>query len=339
MTAVVDLQVEPFAEPLPEPFGFVTGGSFVLDAPELPTPVWGSGQDVLWAEGESLMIASVQGLGKSTVAQQLALGRAGFVEYSSLLGYPVAPGAGRVLYLAMDRPRQIQRSLRRMVGDTWRAELDAGLVVWPGPPPQDLARHPRVLTQLCEEAGADTCVVDSLKDAAVGLIDDEVGAMWNRARQHAIRAGVELVELHHLRKAPTGSKAARPSVDDAYGSTWLTAGCGSVVLLTGAPGDPVIGFAHAKQPANEVGPFRIQHDQEAGSTSIFRDVDLPAVARARGGLTAITAAKVLFDTDKPTSGQKEKARRRLDRLVREGRLVVLDEGSAASNRASVWGAS
>lgn len=331
MTPVLDLP----ADLDPDRYSFVPGGRFVLDSTELPAAVWGAGQDVVWAEGESLMLASLQGLGKSTIGQQLALGRAGFSEYSELLGLPVEPGAGRVLYLAMDRPRQIQRSLRRMVGEAWRDELDARLWVWPGPPPRDLAQHPGVLTRMCEDAGADTCVVDSLKDAAVGLTDDEVGALWNRTRQHAIRAGVQLLELHHLRKAPNAAKGGHPGVDDVYGSTWLTSGCGSVVLLTGAPGDPVVGFHHVKQPAAEVGPFRIRHDHAAGQTALWHAADLVDLARIKGAVSAKDAACVIFEADKPTPAQREKARRRLEQLARDGLLVSAD-GDRATNTATLW---
>ena len=62
-----------------------------------------------------------------------------------------------------------------MVGESWRGELNDSVRVWQGPPPQDLARLPALLARLCDQAGADTVVVDSLKDAAVGLNDDEVG--------------------------------------------------------------------------------------------------------------------------------------------------------------------
>lgn len=72
----------------PGPYEFRPGGSFILDAPDRPTAVWGAGDEVLWAEGEALLIASLQGLGKSTIGQQLALGRAGFTEYDSCSGSP-----------------------------------------------------------------------------------------------------------------------------------------------------------------------------------------------------------------------------------------------------------
>jgi replicative DNA helicase len=316
---------------------FEQGGSFILDAPSLPMSVWGHGAGVLWSSGEALMIAALQGLGKSTLAQQLALGRAGVPEFAEVLGLPVTPGRGRVLYLAMDRPSQIRRSFRRMVGESWRDELDRSLAIWPGPPPMDLARNPGLLASMCAEVRADTVIVDSLKDAAAKLVDDETGALWNRARQLALRAGVEVIELHHNRKQPAGAKAEAPTVDDVYGSTWLTSGCGSIILLTGAPGDPIVRLHHVKQPAEQVGPLTIAHDHEAGVSSVWHAADLVEVARVRGPLSARDAAACLFDTEKPSAADKEKARRRLDALVRAGHLTVVDEGDKGSNRPRLWG--
>ncbi len=325
-------------EPSRQRYTFRTGGSFILDESDRPTSVWGRGTAILSAEGEATVLAGVQGCGKSTLAQQFALGRAGFPEYAELLGLPILPGRGRVLYLAMDRPRQIARSFRRMVGDAWRAELDERLSVWAGPPPFDLARHPYTLRMLAEDAGADTVVVDSLKDAAVGLTDDEVGAGWNRARQGALAAGIELLELHHGRKGQNGVKRDRLTLDDVYGSTWITSGAGSVVVLSGEAGDPVVSLHHVKQPLDEVGPLTILHDHDAGRTTIHNPTDLAAVARARGGITALDAACVLHDTDKPTAAQREKARRKLDGLARSGVLHVITEADKATSQPTVWGA-
>ena len=47
---------------------FVDGGTFILDIPEAIPALWGDGDDVLWAQGESLMIAGPLGLGKTTLA-------------------------------------------------------------------------------------------------------------------------------------------------------------------------------------------------------------------------------------------------------------------------------
>ena len=93
----------------------VTGGT-VFDEPDQVAAVWGVGNYVLRAAGQGTMIASQQGLGKTTVAQQMVLHRIG-VRTGGFLGYPVTPvGDGEaVLYLAADRPTQAMGSFRRMV--------------------------------------------------------------------------------------------------------------------------------------------------------------------------------------------------------------------------------
>lgn len=330
-------QFEPPAEDETSRYRFQSGGSFILDQSEIPVAWWGLGDEILGAEGESLLIAGPQGTGKTTLAQQLALGLAGIPEFSELLGYPITPTAGRVLYLAMDRPRQAARSFRRMVGESMRDELNERLVVWPGPPPVDLAQHPGTLLGMARDAGATAVVVDSLKDAFIGLADDEAAAAWNRARQLLLAEGIDLAELHHIRKNNQGATEA-PNVDSIYGSTWVTAGCGSVLLLSGAPGDPIVGLRHVKQPAELVGPFKILHDHDAGRTSIWHAADLVTLAGSTGGLSALDAARALCDTETPTPANKEQARRRLEALVRAGLLVVVDEGDKTASSPRLWGA-
>jgi AAA domain/Bifunctional DNA primase/polymerase, N-terminal len=330
-------------EPQPEPaetrYGFVPGGTFILDTDPNPVAVWGRGESVLMASGEALIIAAPQGCGKTTLAGQLILGRCGFEEFAELLDYPIRVGQRRSLYLAMDRPKQAARSFSRMVGSSWREELDNKLSVWEGPPPYDLAKHPAILLALCQEADADTVVIDSLKDAAIGLSDDETAAGYNRARQMAITAGVEVIELHHIRKLTTGQKNRSPALDDLYGSTWITSGTGSVILLTGEPGDPVVGFHHVKQPAAQVGPFEVSHDHKAGRSEIWRQVDLVKLARTKlSGLSAVEAAQAMFDTDKVTPSLKEKARRKLEYLTKLGMLEIISEGDRAAGEPTRWGA-
>lgn len=317
-------------------FAFTRGGSFILDASDRPPAWWGRGDNIIGAEGEALLIAGPQGTGKSTIAQQLALGLAGFHEYAELLGYPVMPTGGRVLYLAMDRPRQIARSLRRMVGEAWRDELDDRLVIWPGPPPSDLAKHVRLMASMAEEAGATHVVVDSLKDAFLGLTDDEAAAAWNRARQTTLQAGVDVTELHHTRKSDRTGKET-PGVDSIYGSTWITSGAGSVLLLVGDPGDPIVTVHHVKQPMSNIGPLKVLHDNTDGRTTVWHATDLLAVARASGPLSAVDAAVALFETEKPTPAERERARRRLEALTRGGDLQIIDEGDQTVNRARTWG--
>lgn len=240
------------------------GADFLLDdnPDEIPA-LWGEGADILCAKGEPLMICGGPGVGKTTIAGQLLEARLG-LGTGRVLDLPVEPTSRRILYLAMDRPRQIQRAHARLLGDErYRDPLRELLTFWPGPPPVDLAQNPDALAQLAHDHNADTVFVDSLKDAFLGISEDTPAAGYNRARQTAIAAGIELIELHHNRKATTsgGKNNQHPaSLSDVYGSTWLTSGAGSVISINGEPGDAVVELRHLKQPADTIGPLKILHD-------------------------------------------------------------------------------
>lgn len=300
---------------------FVDGGSFIHSISDTTPAVWGSGDDVLWAEGEGLIVAGPQGVGKSTLAGNLV---EAMIAGGEVLGYPVKR-VDRILYLAMDRPKQIARALRRQLGGVSEDELARRLVVWQGPPPEDLAAHPERLLAMAEKAKADVVIVDSLKDAALGLSSDEVGAGWNRARQTVLAAGIDVLELHHDRKT---SDVTAPAIEKLYGSVWITSGAGSVIHLGGEPGDPIVRLSHLKQPASEVGPFQINHDGVTGTMTIHDATDLEAMARQPGGVTVTAAAQALFDVEKPTDAQREKARRKLEKLHREGKIASGTVGGA-----------
>lgn len=314
---------EPGSEAEEEPWTarVVSGGSFILDQPDTPPAVWGRDDTVCWAEGEALMLCGPAGVGKTTLANQLVAARLGLLD-GDVLGLPVRPGAKKVLYLAMDRPPQISRALARLFSPADRQLLDERLVVWKGPPPYDMARRTELLAEMCAHFGADTVVVDSLKDAVLKLSEDESGSGYNRARQRALVEGVQVLELHHQRKASADNK--KPSrIDDVYGSTWLTAGAGSVFVLWGQPGDPVVELIHLKQPMVEFGPHMIRHDHDAGRSALEGATDLLQIVRNQRqvGITAELAAKSLYMSDTPSRAEKEKARRRLETYERTGELV------------------
>lgn len=295
------------------------GGSAILDTPAAPTPIWGKGGRVLMAEGEALTLVGGAGVGKTTLAQQWVLGRCGLAGFETLLGLPVIPGEKKLLYIAADRPSQAIRSMRRMVTEEHRELLNERLVIWQGPPPQKITEHPEVLLELCAEADADSVVIDSLKDMG-SVIDDEGGTGWNSARQLALVEGISVLEIHHNRKGKL------ECLDDVYGSTWLTAGAGSVVALVGKPGDSVVKLRHLKQPAEEVGPWEILHDHLAGRSSVVGAVDALVLAGRPGGISAVELAKALHETDQPTRNDIEQARRQLSRYEKDGLLVVLQHG-------------
>lgn len=327
----------PKADSAGNKWGVIDGAAFILDAPQNIKPVWGEGNTVLWADGEGFMLAGMQGLGKTTLAGSVLRGLLGLDE--TLLGLPFADTGETILYLAMDRPRQIQRSLARQFTAEEREILKARVVIRPGPPLADLAKNPEMLRDMMRETGAGLVIVDSLKDAAVGLSDDEVGSGYNRARQYVLADGRNVMDLHHMRKNIEG----RPTINDIYGSTWLTSGCGSVVILTGQPGDPIVGFWHVKPPVDEYGPFKLEHDGTAGQVTIWHGADLVEMLRATGvnGLTAKQAACALYDAEKPSAAEVEKARRKLDKLMSEHPNLGIEKvegtkGRGPSSRPTTW---
>jgi hypothetical protein len=107
-----------------------------------------------------------------------------------------------------------------------------------------------------------------------------------------------------------------------------------VLLLWGDPGDPVVELHHLKQPAEEIGPAKLLHDPDAGTTIIHQGADvIGMVASMPQGLTAADAARLLFETQSrsPEAREIEKARRKLDALVKRG-LLFRKEGSRGGAR-------
>lgn len=308
----------------------VDGWTFVTAASDIVAACWGQRDQVAWAQGEPLMIVGPDGVGKTSLGQQLALAR---LAGGDLLGLPVARATGKVLYLAADRPSQAARSMRRMISPADEETLRDRLIVHRGPPPFDLVKdNIKTLTKWVQDHGATDLIIDSLKDLAVKLSDDEVGSAIARAFQEAVASGLELTVLHHQRKQQQGGGAPK-RLADVYGSRWLTACMGSVLCLWGEPGDLVVPLTHLKQPVEEIGPFNVLHDHAKGATTRYQHVELEqliAMTR-RGGLTVKDAARHLFrDTEDPGSNDIEKARRRLEALVGRGTVERRDDADGTA---------
>ena len=294
---------------------------FILDAPDRVPALWGRDHEVLHAEGESLLVVGPPGVGKTTVLQQLALRRAN-VLHGRLIGYPVAIDTQRLsLYLALDRPQQIRRSFKRMVSEQHKL---GNLIVWSGPLPFNITRTPQLLAEFVHELGdiAGTPVgsvfADSLKDMASPLSSEDVGSAVNIAIAGVLASQVEFAAAHHQRKASNENKKPT-SLADVYGSAWITAGAGSVVLLWGEPGDMTVELTHLKQPAEDCGPLRVSHDHIRGITTCCDQIDPWAILHGVGdtGITVAAYAKAIYG-ESPDRRAVERARRRLDRYVSDG---------------------
>ena len=281
---------------------------FVLGdgSPQMPA-VWGDGDRIAWASGEPLMIYGPEGVGKSTIAQQLALSLAG-IRPPTFLGMTVRPCAGRVLYLALDRPKQIRRSLARMADWEISPSGSERLYIRHGALGIDLVEDPAGLWLLAEAEGATTVIVDSLKDILPDLSKDESGNAFQWAAGHVIDAGIELLVLHHPTKSVTGKSLA-----DSYGSRWLTAATGSVLSISGTPGASTVKLNHLKQPIEDIGTLNLWHDHRRGITTLRGSGDLSAIRATHGPLVAKEAAGLQFGDTSPDA--VERARRALEKLV------------------------
>jgi hypothetical protein len=174
-----------------------------------------------------------------------------------------------VLYLALDRPVQIARALRRMAPPEYRDLVQARLVVWQGPLPFSVTSDPKMLAACASEFNAGgALLIDSLKDVAGRLSDEEVGAALIGAFQSCISDGVEVAVAHHNRKANALNKRPK-TFDDVHGTGNLTRGLGSVLCIYGAAGDVEVELTHLKPIAEPIGPFVIERDHVSGRSHIL----------------------------------------------------------------------
>lgn len=296
----------------------VDGKTWLTSGPDHPDALWGDTNSILAALGQPTTIAGPQGAGKSVFGQRLALGYLGVVD--NILGIPIAPGAGNVLYLASDRPEQARLSMRRMVTDDQLDTLQDRLRIWKGPPPEDVAKQPLMLLHMSEASDAGFIVIDSAKDVALKLSADEVGAAYNSALQHCVAHDIEVVALHHPRKL-SGDTRDNPVrvLDDLYGAYWITAGNGSVIYLQ--PGDfETYTLTQLKSPNGHKAEIPYEHDTFTGDVRSPTNPDLTALLEQAGqdGCSAAHIARCLYKTSDPTETQKKAVRRHLHELAEDG---------------------
>lgn len=332
----------------------VPGGS-IFDEPDNVPAIWGAGNFVLRAAGQGTMIASQQGLGKTTLAQQVVLHRLG-LRAGGFLGYPVAPvqDGEAVLYLAMDRPTQAMGSFRRMMPaglgeqekEQMREKLSAGLLVWKGPLPFNAVLEPEAFAEWLEELGERhekkivDVVVDSVKDMAGGgnLSNPEVGGGLNLAWQEAMARGVDLMLLHHQRKA-AGGESRTNTLDDVFGSTLLTSGLGSVFALAGESGGAVVELNHLKQPLEPV-ELVLNHDHQTGTTVVgggeVGEMTVEAVLEGAGvGMTVDDLCQKVHG--QCTASSKKAVQRALAAMAKLGTAKKVAGGMTGKGKApDVW---
>jgi replicative DNA helicase len=229
------------------------------------------------------MIAGPDGVGKTTLGQQLALRVAG-IGGLDLLGHMVTPDPDRkVLYLALDRPRQAARSMRRMVDERDRLQLERGLVVWLGAFPFDLVDDPTRLVAFAQDLGAGMVVIDCLKDLGAALSDEIGGQAINNALQRCVEERVEVLALHHQRKASAEQLRDADVVDVVREMTSEVRGRhGREVQLFGEPPPQCAPGPHRVIPKRGCAPHRGDEGTFVGRRVTMWTTKCPAIAERRG---------------------------------------------------------
>jgi replicative DNA helicase len=107
-----------------------------------------------------------------------------------------------------------------------------------------------------------------------------------------------------------------------YGSAWITAGAGSVVLLWGEPGALTQELIHLKHPVDPLGPFMVDIDNHAGTMEISKGWNALAYLAMRGetGASVAEAAHAEHNRDVEKGGKLWKqTERKLNGLVASGK--------------------
>ena len=313
----------------------VSGAAFIFDTPADVPAIWGNnGKKVLWAEGQGLTIMAPQGVGKTTLGILLVEARLGLS--SEVLDMPVQPSKKGVLFMAMDRPIQIASAMRRTFEKHGRESVAAQrLHVWRGPPEHDLGRHPGSLLELCLSLDVDTVVIDALKDAVMRLSSEESGQGWNTAVQLCLMQGIQVCVLNHPTKH-TGTDLTKPvSLDDVYGSGWITAGMGSVLSLWGERNSAFAELTQLKYPADALDPITIsRHGKTGEMTVIGNSLDWAWFFLQPRTVVELQSEMFPNENNKPNYN---KAKRQVDDLVSRGVIVKHSEtlpGQAAGRSAN-----
>jgi len=140
------------------------------------------------------------------------------------------------------------------------------LIVWREPLPFKADADPERFATWIADIGHDPGLVffDSIKDMLSSITADAAGLGFNEAIQRILANGTDTIANHHLRKA-NADNPKPDKLDDVYGSKWITAGQGSVILLWGDTGALSVELSQLKPIRMKVGPLAVKYDHSTGS--------------------------------------------------------------------------
>lgn len=253
---------------------WVQGGE-LFDLPPV-APIWGYSDTPISAEEQGWMICAPDGVGKTSIACQYVRARLGLAGWEDFMwNMPVKPivREERVLYMAMDRPRQIMEAFTRGLTEEEHFDiLQERLWLHKGPPPFPLGRPQGTewMLEAVEESNVRLVVFDSRKDMGNTLDAPDVTGV-SRCVQSLTARGVEVLILAHPTQA---GRPEGPTLSSVSGHREVYSGLGSVVFVEGNAGDEVVEVSHLKQIREPVDNFRIKHDKTQGFSSVTDEISI-----------------------------------------------------------------
>jgi hypothetical protein len=151
-----------------------------------------------------------------------------------------------------------------------------------------------------------------------------IGSSRLRSRSGTCADDIDVCALHHQRKGQDGRRPK--TLEDVYGSTWLAAGAGSVILLWGEAGGELVDLQHLNQPADPIGPWKLEHDQHAGTTTVVAGFDAVAYLRHRAGGATLTEIAAAQWGGEATEAQRKRTERVLRKLTQQTPPRVFVDG-------------
>ena len=182
-------------------------------------------------------------------------------------------------------------------------------------------------------------VIDSVKDMLISADKNDGGQAFNAVIQALLAKGTDTLAIHHPRK-PTGDNPKPNALGDVYGSAWITAGHGSVLLLWGEAGASSVELSQLKPVRELVKPIIVNFNRFTGGAEggDARMILLNLASTAEPiGFTLDAAVSAVYKTgraDRTWRSHSQKLRRFLGKLVDDEELDFVEgsKGGAVPNR-------
>ena len=330
----------------------IDGAAWGTKVPETLPAIWGYGERAYWTSGEFGILYGGDGTNKTTLAHGLLAGMLSFPGREKVLGYPVTPLRPdvAVIYLALDRPRQIERSWSRFHPGEYQDLTEGRLVVWPKGVPSEVINHPEWFLPWLEELAwrevkkrPGAVIIDNAIDAFGDFAKTENATLAGWILNDLARNDVDTLALAHDKKeqGATPRKFPPASMDGLYGGRNFRAKSGTVVNLWKPPGNDIglLTVTQFKEPSEQIPRATFLVDPATARMTPLNDLDLWTYLEKSGQeIDLKTAASMDHKKDGGdlTAAEKEATRRKLDGWVETGEVESRKTGKGTSMRVWKW---